>query len=49
MIWIKLLMILTGIAMIGSALVFLAIFWPVILIVYGLVIGGLLLQWATEM
>lgn len=45
---IKLVTILIGVGMIGSALFALAIIWPPILIVYGLVIGGALVRLAIE-
>lgn len=48
MFWIKLLIALVGIGMIGSALFALAVLWPFILIFYGLVLGGFLVRVATE-
>jgi hypothetical protein len=49
MIWIKLTTILIGLAMIGSALLWLVAIWPFILIPLGLIIGVLLLQWAANL
>lgn len=41
-------MILVNIALVGSALVTLAVIWPFILIFYALIVGGFLLNLAKE-
>jgi hypothetical protein len=49
MVWIKLLMILIGVTMVIAALSALAIVWPFMWIIYGLVVGGALIKFATEL
>lgn len=45
---IKLCVLLAGVGMVGAALLALAMLWPFMLIVYGLVIGWFLIQFATN-
>jgi len=42
-------MIVTALAMIGSALIALVIVWPFMWIIYGLVIGGFLIKLADNL